>query len=213
MDEKLKKELKHKLIVLYRDMEDTIKTMKDNGISVQGKYYPTELSNYDNHPADLGSQMFDAEFGNALMIHEESLLREIRDAIKRIDTDGYGICDICGKEISAERLKAIPYARQCMECKDKSERDREIILKQRPVEELVWDAPMGRKYLNEREDDEYEGLDYLNDLEKYGSSDSPQDMGGYYDYEEYYTNEIDKQGIVDDLDQVSNDEYRRQLPD
>jgi len=91
--------------------------------------------------------------------------------------------------------------------------DPEILAKGRPNEELVWDAPFGRKYLNKREDDEYEGLDYLNDLVKYGSSDSPQDMGGYNDYEEYYTNEIDNQGIVDHMDKVSNDEYKRQLPD
>jgi hypothetical protein len=46
---------------------------------------------------------------------------------------------------------------------------------------------------------------------KYGSSDSPQDMGGYHDYEEFYTNKIDKQGIVDEMDQVSNEEYRKQV--
>jgi methylthioribose-1-phosphate isomerase len=34
-----------------------------------------------------------------------------------------------------------------------------------------------------------------------------------HDYEEFYTNEIDMQGIVDDMDQVSNEEYKRQLPD
>jgi hypothetical protein len=72
---------------------------------------------------------------------------------------------------------------------------------------------MGRKYLNKREDDEHEGMDQLNDLMKYGSAYSPQDLGGYHDYEEFYTNEIDMQGIVDDMDQVSNEEYKRQLPD
>jgi len=69
--------------------------------------------------------------------------------------------------------------------------------RQRPVEELIWDAPFGRKYLNKQEDDENEGMDQFNDLVKYGSSDTPQDMGGYYDFDEYYTNELDKQGIVD----------------
>jgi hypothetical protein len=84
---------------------------------------------------------------------------------------------------------------------------------ERPNEELIWDAPFGRKYLNKREDDENEGLDYLNDLVKYGTSDSPQDMGGYYDYEEFYTNKVDTQGIVDKMDRISNEQYKRQLPD
>jgi hypothetical protein len=47
---------------------------------------------------------------------------------------------------------------------------------------------------------------------KYGSSDTPQDMGGYQDYEEFYTNEIDNQGIVEEIDKISNEQYRRQLP-
>ena len=89
----------------------------------------------------------------------------------------------------------------------------ENLKRQRPVEERIWDAPFGRKYLNRREDDEFEGLDQLFDLVKYGSSDTPQDMGGYFDYEEYYTNEMDQQGVVDEMDKISNEEYRKQLPD
>lgn len=88
----------------------------------------------------------------------------------------------------------------------------ESLKNQRPVEEKVIDMPRGRKYLNSREDDEFEGIDQLNDLLKQGSADTPQDMGGYEDYEEFYTNKLDMQGIVDPMDNISNEQYKRQLP-
>ncbi len=205
--------LKKDLLKQEQEIEHTVENMEENKTAEQDKYSPTELSNYDNHPAEMGTQLFQVEFNNALKVHEEHLLKEIHDALGRIDRGIYGKCAFCGKEIDIERLKAIPYTRLCIGCEESKAVDPEVLARGRPNEELIWDAPFGRKYLNKREDDENEGLDYLNDLVKYGTSDSPQDMGGYNDYEEFYTNKTDKQGIVDDMDQVSNEEYKKQLPD
>lgn len=210
------KNIQHYKDMLMRqgdDIEGTIKAMKEHETGEQDKYSSTELSNYDNHPADLGSELFQVELNTALKVHEEHLLKEIHDALGRIDEGKFGTCELCGKEITEERLEAIPYTRLCMDCEQSKAIDPEILENIRPNEELVLDAPFGRKYLNKREDDEYEGLDYLNDVMKYGSADSPQDMGGYHDYEEFYTNEIDNQGIVDPMDKISNEQYKRQLPD
>lgn len=210
------KEMQHFRELLNKklgEISHTIGVMKENNEGEQDLYSPSELSNYDNHPADLGSELFLTEMNTALKVHEESVLQEIKDALGRIDNGTYGICAHCGKEIPKERLEALPYAEFCVDCAEKMENAPLNRPVDRPNEEMVIDAPFGRKYLNEREDDEYEGLDQLNDLMKYGSSDSPQDLGGYHDYDDYYTNESDKQGIVDDMDQVSNDEYKRQLPD
>jgi len=196
-----------------RDIENTINSMKENNTARQGESYPTELSNYDNHPADMGTQLFELEHNNALFQHQEYLLREIHDAIGRIEDGRYGTCVSCGKDISIERLEAIPYARLCIDCEENKDIQTEVLKRMRPVEELVLDAPMGRKYLNRREDDEHEGMDQFNDLMKYGSADSPQDLGGYHDYDEFYTNEIDNQGIVEEIELISNEDYKKQLPD
>jgi YteA family regulatory protein len=196
-----------------REIEHTIELMKENKSAEQDKYSNNELSSYDNHPGDLGSELFSLGMNMALRVHEEHLIKDIHDALDRIQQGNYGKCAFCGDEITPERLEVVPYIRLCMDCEQSKAIDPEILGKSRPVEEMVIDAPFGRKYLNKREDDEYEGLDYLNDVLKYGSSDSPQDMGGYHEYDEYYTNEIDNQGIVDDMDKVSNEEYKRQLPD
>lgn len=211
-----KKELEKFNLMLEKqkkDITELIIKMKTNGVSKQSEYYPTELSNYDNHPAEIATEMFDVEFNNALLVHEEHLFRDISHALEKFKDNTYGNCELCDKQIKRERLEAIPYTRVCMACEEKKAVKPTFTRRNRPVEELVIDAPIGRKYLNEREDDEYEGLDQLNDLVKYGSSDTPQDMGGYYNYEEYYSNEIDKQGIVDKMDQISNQSYISQLPD
>ncbi len=216
-----KRELQHFRDLLNKrlgEIDRTIGVMKENNEGEQDIYSPSELSNYDNHPADLGSELFLTEMNTALKVHEENILQDIKDAIVRVDNGTYGICAHCGKDIPEERLEVVPYAKLCVDCAEQLESSplREAgsrSNKDRPNEEKVIDAPFGRKYLNKQEDDEYEGMDQLNDLMKYGSSDSPQDLGGYHDYQDYYNNETDKQGIVDDMDQVSNDEYKRQLPD
>ncbi|NSW91368.1 MAG: TraR/DksA C4-type zinc finger protein [Firmicutes bacterium] len=205
--------IKQKLLQHGQNIENAIKTMNENRTADQEPNYPTELSNYDNHPADIGTELYMVELNNALMVHQEHLLEEVRNALKKIDEGTYGICEICGENIDEERLEVIPYARLCLECEEEKRPDPEIIRNMRPNEELVIDAPLGRKYLNKQEDDEHEGMDILNDLMKYGSSDTPQDMGGYHDYKDFYTNKTDKQGIVDKMDNVSNKEYEKQIED
>lgn len=195
------------------EIDRTIGMMKENRGAQQDKFSPAELSNYDNHPAEIATELFQVEMNSALKVHEENLLYELKEALKRIDNGSYGVCAHCGAEIAAQRLEALPYAKLCFNCENEMENKPERQFKGRANEERVLDAPFGRKYLNKQEDDEHEGMEQLNDLMKYGSSDSPQDLGGYHDYEEFYTNEIDRQGIVDDMDRISNEEYERQLPD
>lgn len=207
-------EIKHYRRALEKQLEDvshTIGIMKENNTAQQDMNSPTELSNYDNHPAEIASELFQVEMNTALKVHEENILQKVKSALGRIGDGSFGKCVRCGSQIPPERLDVVPYAEMCIRCEKEDENESER--RRRPNEEKVLDAPLGRKYLNQQEDDEHEGMDQFNDLMKYGSSDSPQDLGGYHDYEEYYTNEEDKQGIVDDMDQVTNDEYRRQLPD
>ncbi len=211
-----KKEFFKQLLIGQKNQHDRVlNDMKKHDRGENEKYASGELSNYDNHPADLGSEVFELEHNMALEVGEEFHIKEIEDALQRIEDGSYGACRFCGKSIREERLEIVPAAKLCIDCEKDKEKDmtRDYLSKSRPVEEKVIDAPFGRKYLNEQEDDEYEGLDQLNDVMKYGSADSPQDMGGYHDYEEFYTNKVDKQGIVDDMDNISNEEYVNQLPD
>ena len=46
------------------------------------------------------------------------LLREISDALVRIDHDTYGVCLECEEPISTKRLDAVPWARYCVTCQE-----------------------------------------------------------------------------------------------
>jgi len=47
-------------------------------------------------------------------------LDAIEDSLMKIDEGRYGICEKCGKKITDNRLKAIPYARLCIKCKSRN---------------------------------------------------------------------------------------------
>jgi DnaK suppressor protein len=64
----------------------------------------------------LGSDNYDDEVTIGLLEKEGPRLREINAALKRIDIGTYSRCTECGQEISLERLEAIPFTQQCIEC-------------------------------------------------------------------------------------------------
>ncbi len=48
-----------------------------------------------------------------------SLLRQVEDALARIDEGTYGVCDECAQAISPKRLEAVPWASYCISCQEK----------------------------------------------------------------------------------------------
>ncbi len=58
----------------------------------------------------------------AINRHESIRLKQVEAALARIRNHRYGICLQCGKKIPEDRLKAIPYAVQCIECRNEQER-------------------------------------------------------------------------------------------
>ena len=84
-----------------------------------------ELSTYDNHPADLGSETFEQEKLMTLRNQQLEYLADIRDSLNRIDRGTYGICVYCGADIGFERLDSYPTAKLCIGCQ-KGEKEEEI---------------------------------------------------------------------------------------
>jgi RNA polymerase-binding protein DksA len=74
-----------------------------------------DLSSMPIHMADLGTDNFEQEFSLELMDSERRLLVQIEDALGRIETGTYGICEGTGKPISKARLEAQPWARYSVE--------------------------------------------------------------------------------------------------
>jgi len=84
-----------------------------------------DLSSMPIHMADLGTDNFQQEFSLGLMDSERRLITEIDDALHRIETGTYGICEGTGKPISKARLEAQPWARYSVEYARLMEQGRE----------------------------------------------------------------------------------------
>ena len=52
---------------------------------------------------------------------ERKLIFKIEEALERLETGEYGICEECGEEIGIERLKARPVTTLCIRCKSNQE--------------------------------------------------------------------------------------------
>lgn len=159
-----------------------------------------ELSAYDNHPADLGSETFEREKDLALWNNTHELLQRINEAIDHMDKGAYGICEDCGKEIDLERLEAIPYTTLCIHCQHQEEDNHQS--RERPVEEEALGPPFGRTFLDETDVVATDGEDIWQDVARYGTSESPSDLGGVADYEEAYLGAEEEQGIVEEIDSI-----------
>ena len=76
----------------------------------------------DNHPGDMATSTFDRELDATLEGNEERLLQAIDAALQRVEDGSYGICRTCGQPVGAERLEALPWTTQCIDCKRREER-------------------------------------------------------------------------------------------
>jgi RNA polymerase-binding protein DksA len=80
------------------------------------------VGSVDNHLAETASATLDREIDYSLEDNAGHVLAEIDAALERIEEGTYGICETCGEPISEERLEAIPYTTQCIDCKRKGAR-------------------------------------------------------------------------------------------
>ena len=67
--------------------------------------------------ADLGSDNYEVELDMEMIEGQCDEIREVVAALKRVEDGSFGTCVTCGKKVNARRLKAIPYARLCVDCK------------------------------------------------------------------------------------------------
>ena len=82
-----------------------------------------EVSSYDQHQADVGSETFDRERDLSILENVEAELADVEHALARLDDGTYGTCEACGKRIADDRLDAMPAARFCVDDQAMAERE------------------------------------------------------------------------------------------
>ena len=71
---------------------------------------------------DRASQESELNLEIRMRERERKLIVKMRDAIERIDSGVYGICEECGEPIGVKRLMARPVTTFCIECKTREEK-------------------------------------------------------------------------------------------
>jgi len=120
-----KKEIKKYRNILLELKERTLKelnTLENDTLGKSQKDFSGDLSGYSLHMADVGTDTFDREFALGLASNQQQLLYDIDEALKRIEEDAYGICEMCEKPLTLKRLKALPFAKLCVKCQEDIEK-------------------------------------------------------------------------------------------
>lgn len=99
--------------LLIAQEEEIIKNLLSENESFEGLINDTvPKDNVDQAAGDMDSKVLDV-----VVRRELQKLAQVRNAIAKIKSSHYGICIRCGNKISQDRLRAIPYATVCMDCK------------------------------------------------------------------------------------------------
>lgn len=116
-----KKELDQFRAILLRkraEVAGDIHTMESEALKGESG----ALSNLPQHLAEQGSETYEQTLALDLVAADRRLVKEIDDALKRIHDGTYGLCELSGKPIKAERLQELPWARYSIEAARELER-------------------------------------------------------------------------------------------
>ena len=111
--EALRKMLMEKKLEIWNDVKE--KLFKQLGNEYRSEM-DAVLDEGDKALSDLAE-----ETGLALVDLRKGTLEKIDHALKKLEEGTYGICEDCGNDISEQRLKALPFAVHCVECKQSRE--------------------------------------------------------------------------------------------
>ncbi len=119
-----KRELERFEKLLIKKRDELVKEMgmiKKQNLDTTTKEATGDHSSYSFHMADQGTDAMEREKAFMMASKSGRLLYHVNEALRRIQENTYGKCVSCGRNISAQRLMAVPHASYCIECKEREE--------------------------------------------------------------------------------------------
>lgn len=184
-------DLKELLLTEQGQVSNRIQEDKETVLEKSEREASEELSTYDNHPGDLGTELFEKERDMALTTHAETQSEKIGEALNAIENGSYGRCKTCGEDIPYERLEAVPTTLYCVEHTPKQPSTRN-----RPVEEEVLIPSPGDHFENRRSNEINDKEDSFAEVARFGTSETPSDFTkDTANYDDLYETEDDTDGF------------------
>lgn len=160
-----------------QQLEERVHHKDRYGLNDTASFSTGELSQYDNHPADTATDLYEREKDIALHENIQRELEDVNYALEKLENGTYGICEVTGKQIPLERLEANPTARTVVE------HSKGKVTNHRPVEEEVLTGFDQFNYDNSDENTEFDAEDAYQSVAKFNENsmvfeDSSLDMTG-----------------------------------
>ena len=112
---------RQRLLDLRDDLVDAVSGMARD--TIRNAPEGSEASGSGQHQGDAGSDAYDRDFALSVLAKEQDALYEIEQALRRIQSGAYGICEMSSRKIPQARLEAIPFARLTVECQAQWEKE------------------------------------------------------------------------------------------
>jgi RNA polymerase-binding transcription factor len=126
VDARQLQEFRSLLLERRRQIFEKAKEVKkgDDGVS------PDDLLDSMDLATSVTTQTLNMQFQD----RERSMLLEIDEALRRIENDEFGTCEECDEEIGMGRLRAQPWTRLCVRCKEDEEQNQKTLR----IQEIEW---------------------------------------------------------------------------
>jgi DnaK suppressor protein len=112
---KFEKQLVHEL----ERLSNGIRSIEESALHESVRETTGDLYSY----AETGTDNFERETALNIATGETQRLRDVSDALKRIESGSFGICEGCEELIPKKRLEVFPAARYCIKCQSKLEKE------------------------------------------------------------------------------------------
>lgn len=112
---------RQRLLDLRDELVDAVSDMARD--TIRNAPEGSEASGSGQHQGDAGSDAYDRDFALSVLAKEQDALYEIEQALRRIQSNCYGVCEISFHKIPQARLEVIPFARLTVECQAQWEKE------------------------------------------------------------------------------------------
>jgi len=166
----------------------------------------SELSEYDNHPADVATETWQRSQMLALRAEQGNQLVAVDEALRRLADGTYGTCTRCGGEIERARLRAVPETPWCKSCRAAIEAEGAGDPMHRPIEEELLSPPFARTFNDGEDKTGFDGEDAWQAVAQYGSSDTPSDVPEAHHYPHIMVDPDERRGAVSEVEELIDEE-------
>ena len=109
---------KKTILIKMEEISNEMKEMKSSVLNIDSsKANMSPDSIYSLHMADAGTDSHEREKNFLFLSREDSYFRNLENALERIRSGEFGVCQLCGQLIPEERMMEVLNATKCVDCK------------------------------------------------------------------------------------------------